>query len=53
MSEKTTYGNCLYCGEELRHGDWVIRTDEIRKLVTDPENVPEGTAHKDCIVRTL
>ncbi|BCJ45169.1 hypothetical protein GCM10010168_69700 [Actinoplanes ianthinogenes] len=46
----TTYGNCVICGEELRHGDWVIRAEEMRKLVADPENVPDGKAHKDCLV---
>jgi hypothetical protein len=53
MAESTSYGECLQCGVELRHGDWVIDADEIRKMVTDPGNVPDGKAHKDCIVHTL
>lgn len=54
LKRMTTYGSCLRCGEELRHGDWVIQTEEIRKLVVDPENVPDGVAaHKDCIIHTL
>ncbi|BBH71157.1 hypothetical protein ACTI_78420 [Actinoplanes sp. OR16] len=32
VSESVTYGNCVICGEELRHGDWVIRAEEMRKL---------------------
>ncbi len=49
----TPFGECLRCGEELRHGDWVIRAEEIRKLVVDPENVPDGVvAHKDCVIHT-
>jgi len=47
-----SYGACLYCGEELRYGDWVIKAEEIRKMVVDPENVPDGMSHKDCIVHT-
>lgn len=36
----TPFEECLRCGEELPHGDWVIGAEEIRKLVVDPENVP-------------
>lgn len=49
-SDPASFGDCLFCGEELRHGDWVIKADEIRKLVIDPDNVPDGIAHRDCVV---
>jgi hypothetical protein len=53
-SNVTTYGECLRCGNELRDGDWVIRDEEIRKLVVDPENVPDGVmAHKDCLIGAI
>lgn len=48
----TPFGECLRGGEELGHGDWVIRAEEIRKLVVDPENVPDGVvAHKNCVIK--
>lgn len=54
LGHMTTHGECLRCGNELRDGDWVIRAEEIRKLVVDPENVPDGVvAHKDCVIATL
>lgn len=52
MPESKSYGECLYCGEELHYGDWVIEAEEIRKLVADPENVPDGMAHKGCPIHT-
>jgi hypothetical protein len=53
MSESTTYGTCLFCGNDLLHGDWVVKADEIRKMVADPANVPDGMAHKDCIIHSI